>query len=281
MVVNLTYMLNTEDRKFIIDSVKKGYKVTELARMFNVTPRRIQQILHESEMPESAKDSELTDEEKKFIDDLWDRYRIGSRTIYYLLRSKGLNVSYYKIYNYMKMKRMVQIKDNALIVNGKKAEPPLSTVLLDYHQKNFNDQYAIFCVDMTTKKILSYAESVKITSDVVSGVLEGLNVTGKIKRLMIRSGVLSLIYNSSNLGYIARKKGISEVITDKGSSKVHLSLSKLWQNYDRYRWTFNSLEEFVNWYNERPVTRFEDRIASPDQIFEEYIKKYDMNAGES
>lgn len=274
-------MLNSEDRKFIIDSVKRGYKVSELAKMFNVTPRRIQQILHESASPDSEKDSELTEDEKRFIDELWDKYKIGSRTIYYLLRSKGMNVSYYRIYNYMKFKRMVHMKADALIINGKEADPPLTTVLMDYHQKNLNDPYAIFCVDMTTKKILSYAESLKITSDVVSKVIDNL-YTGnvKIKHLMIRSGVLSLIYNTSYVSYRIRRKGIQDVVTDKNGSKVHLSLSKLWQNYDRYRWTFQSIDDFVHWYNERPVTRFEDRIASPGQIFEEYIRKFEMQRGE-
>ncbi len=41
-------MLTSEDKKFIVESVRKGgYRVVDLAKMFNVTPRRIQQILKE------------------------------------------------------------------------------------------------------------------------------------------------------------------------------------------------------------------------------------------
>ncbi len=270
-------MLNSEDRKFIVDSIKKGYKVSELARMFNVTPRRIQQILHETGDSIAERDEELEQDERAVIDELWEKYRIGSRTIYYMLRSRGLSVSYYKIYNYMKIKRMIQLKNNSIVVNGKEADPPLTTVLMDYHQRNMSDPYAIFCVDMTTKKILSYAESLKITGEKVSEAIDGL-YTGnmKIKHLMIRNGILSMIYNTSDLHYKIKSKGIEDVITDRRGTKVHLSLSKLWQNYDKYRWGFENLEAFVSWYNERPVTRFEDRIASPQQVFEEYIRKLDI-----
>ncbi|WP_393970735.1 hypothetical protein OXIME_000967 [Oxyplasma meridianum] len=105
-------MLNTDDKRFIIQSVENGYKVSDLARMFNVTPRRVQQILKEDIDEEHTKKrySSLTDEDVREIENLWNNYKVGSRTIFYLLKSRGRSISYYQIYNYMRGKKMIRTK---------------------------------------------------------------------------------------------------------------------------------------------------------------------------
>ena len=93
-------MLSTDDKRFIIQSVENGYKVSDLARMFNVTPRRVQQILKEDINEEHTKKrySSLTDEDVSEIENLWNNYKVGSRTIFYLLKSRDRRT--YSLYSH-------------------------------------------------------------------------------------------------------------------------------------------------------------------------------------
>ena len=87
-------MLRAEDRQFIKESVSKGYKVRDIAKIFNVTPRRIQQILKDdSDSSADKQNDDMDHETEKQIMTLWSSYKIGSRTMYYYLRSQGFRVS--------------------------------------------------------------------------------------------------------------------------------------------------------------------------------------------
>lgn len=273
-------MLSTDDKRFIIKSVENGYKVSDLAKMFNVTPRRVQQILKEDVSGENArrKFSSLTQEEAKEIENLWVNYKIGSRTIYYLMKSKGRNVSYYQIYNFMRNHNMIRSK-RSTYDNGKghAHEEPLSTIYMDYHQSSMDNPYAIVCVDMATKKILSIVESRKITKEVVQTLVDAMTNFTKdnklsVKNVHLRSGVLSILYGATELRYHMKKSGIENVEADKHGNRVHLALSRLWQNYDKFRWTFGSADSFMYWYNNRPIiNRVDNRVTTPNEIMERYL----------
>ncbi len=273
-------MLSTDDKRFIIKSVENGYKVSDLAKMFNVTPRRVQQILKEDVSGENArrKFSSLTQEEAKEIENLWVNYKIGSRTIYYLMKSKGRNVSYYQIYNFMRNHNMIRSKRSSYD-NGKghAHEEPLSTIYMDYHQSSMENPYAIVCVDMATKKILSIVESRKITKEVVQTLVDSMTNFTKdnnlsVKNVHLRSGVLSILYGATELRYHMKKSGIENVEADKHGNRVHLALSRLWQNYDKFRWTFGSADSFMYWYNNRPIiNRVDNRVTTPNEIMERYL----------
>ncbi len=273
-------MLSTDDKRFIIKSVENGYKVSDLAKMFKVTPRRVQQILKEDVSGNGTrrKFSSLSQEEAKEIEDLWINYKIGSRTIYYLMKSKGKNVSYYQIYNFMRNRNMIRSK-GASYQNGrsKSHEEPLSTIYMDYHQSAMDHPYAVVCVDMATKKILSITESRKITKEALQSLVDSISeftnhTTLKIQNLYLRSGILSILYGATDLRYYMKKKGVVNVEADKHGNRVHLALSRLWQNYDKFRWTFGSPDSFMFWYNNRPViSKMDNQVTTPNEIMERYL----------
>ncbi|MCL4336485.1 MAG: IS481 family transposase [Candidatus Thermoplasmatota archaeon] len=273
-------MLSTDDKRFIIKSVENGYKVSDLAKMFNVTPRRVQQILKEDVSGNGTKRkfSSLSQEEAKEIEDLWINYKIGSRTIYYLMKSKGKNVSYYQIYNFMRNRNMIRSK-GASYQNGRSRnhEEPLSTIYMDYHQSAMDHPYAVVCVDMATKKILSIIESRKITKEALQSLVDSISeftnhTTLKIQNLYLRSGILSILYGATDLRYYMKKKGVVNVEADKHGNRVHLALSRLWQNYDKFRWTFGSPDSFMFWYNNRPViSKMDNQVTTPNEIMERYL----------
>ncbi|MEM0156008.1 MAG: IS481 family transposase [Thermoplasmataceae archaeon] len=272
-------MLSTDDKRFILQSVEGGYKVRDLARMFSVTPRRIQQIIREgnSATGERRKESIMPESTAKEIEDLWNSYKIGSRTIFYLLKSKGRDISYYQIYNYMRSRNMIRNRRPGTTQGREMSlEPPFNTLFMDYHQSSMDSPYALICIDMSTRKVLSLIESRKITKELVESTVNSIASMVdknrlKINRLILRDGVLSVLYGATDLKYTIQKVGVDNVETDRSGSKFHLSLSRFWQNYDRFRWTFSKPESFVFWYNNRPIMRFENKVTTPEQIMEQYL----------
>ena len=280
-------MLSTDDKRFIVQSIEGGYKVSDLAKMFSVTPRRIQQIIREGTDTAEAKhrDQSIPDNTAKEIEDLWNSYKIGSRTIFYLLKSKGRDVSYYQIYNYMRNRNMIRNRKPGNGQNQKStAEPPFNTLFMDYHQSSIESPYALICIDMSTRKVLSLIESRKITKELVEATMNSIGSMVdqnklKINRLILRDGVLSVLYGATDLKYSIMKMGVENVETDRAGSRYHLSLSRFWQNYDRFRWTFSRPESFVFWYNNRPIMRFENKVTTPEQIMEQYLVERRPSSG--
>ena len=274
-------MLSTDDKRFIVKSVENGYKISDLARMFNVTPRRVQQILKQDTTDQSfrRKSINLTEEDMKDIENLWTNYKIGSRTIYYLLKNQGRQVSYYQIYNFMRNRNMIKSKESRNISSEEdpQIDLPLSTVYMDYHQTGTESPYAVVCVDMSTKKILSIVESRKITKELVEQLVNNVSKFSKdkgvsVKKLYLRNGILSILYGATDLKYHMKRIGFDDVEQDRHGNRVHLALSRLWQNYDRFRWNTDSAEKFMYWYNQRPIiNRKENRVTTPNELMEEMI----------
>ena len=269
-------MLRAEDRQFIKESVSKGYKVRDIAKIFNVTPRRIQQILKDdSEDSDDKKNEDMDHETEKQIMSLWSNYKIGSRTMYYYLRSQGFRVSYYQIYNFMRNNNMIRSRDkqNRELMELK----PFESIYLDYYQPEISKPYAVVLTDWATRKIISMVEGHRITKELLAACLSSLkeismNTDLGDSKLSLRSGILSIVYSTTDLPKYMQSLGIGKVIIDKGGNRIHLSLSKLWQIYEKYRDDFSSVQEFVNWYNNRPMIRGGKSVVSPNSLMRDEVE---------
>ena len=269
-------MLRAEDRQFIKESVSKGYKVRDIAKIFNVTPRRIQQILKDdSEDSDDKKNEDMDHETEKQIMSLWSNYKIGSRTMYYYLRSQGFRVSYYQIYNFMRNNNMIRSRDkqNRELMELK----PFESIYLDYYQPEISKPYAVVLTDWATRKIIAMVEGHRITKELLASCLSSLkeismNTDLGDSKLSLRSGILSIVYSTTDLPKYMQSLGIGKVIIDKGGNRIHLSLSKLWQIYEKYRDDFSSVQEFVNWYNNRPMIRGGKSVVSPNSLMRDEVE---------
>ncbi len=272
-------MLRAEDRQFIKESVSKGYKVRDIAKIFNVTPRRIQQILKDdSDSSDEKKNDDMDHETEKQIMSLWSSYKIGSRTMYYYLRSQGFRVSYYQIYNFMRNNNMIRSRDkqNRELMEMK----PFESIYLDYYQPEISKPYAVVLTDWATRKIIAMVEGHRITKELLASCLSSLkeiamNTDLGDSKLSLRSGILSIVYSTTDLPKYMQSLGIGKVIIDKGGNRIHLSLSKLWQIYEKYRDDFPSAEEFVNWYNNRPMIRGGRSVVSPNSLMRDEVESED------
>ena len=77
--------------------------------------------------------------------------------------------------------------------------------------------------------------------------------------ILIREGNTdrdSRFYPNKNSGTSAfeqyrKEEGIRHVPSRKGNPQTNGKLERLWREYDRYRWRFETIEAFLSWYNNR------------------------------
>ncbi len=142
-------------------------------------------------------------------------------------------MSYYQVYNYMRTKNMIRggkvQKERA--ESEEEREPPLSTVYLDYHQTSIDHPYAVACIDLSTRKIVSMRESRKITKELVQEVLASLFEFAaknglKVGKIIMRSGVLTILYAATEIQSFIKANGVAEVEADKGGATGYTSRSQ-------------------------------------------------------
>ncbi|HUV80751.1 MAG TPA: hypothetical protein VMW40_08050 [Candidatus Bathyarchaeia archaeon] len=66
----------------------------------------------------------------------------------------------------------------------------------------------------------------------------------------------SRFYSNKNPGTSAfeqylKEEGIRHVPSRKGNPQTNGKLERLWPEYNRHRWRFESIEAFLSWYNNR------------------------------
>ena len=120
-------------------------------------------------------------------------------------------------------------------------------------------------------------EGHRITKELLASCLSSLkeismNTDLGDSKLSLRSGILSIVYSTTDLPKYMQSLGIGKVIIDKGGNRIHLSLSKLWQIYEKYRDDFSSVQEFVNWYNNRPMIRGGKSVVSPNSLMRDEVE---------
>ena len=157
---------------------------------------------------------------------------------------------------------------------------PFESIYLDYYQPEISKPYAVVLTDWATRKIIAMVEGHRITKELLAACLSSLkeismNTDLGDSKLSLRSGILSIVYSTTDLPKYMQSLGIGKVIIDKGGNRIHLSLSKLWQIYEKYRDDFSSVQEFVNWYNNRPMIRGGKSVVSPNSLMRDEVESED------
>ena len=103
--------LTNEDIKWLVIRVNSGFfTVKKAARVYEVTERRVQQLvkmyrdngvmprLNPNRRPKTC----LTEEQKAVIDEGWEETRCGARLLFYELRRHGHRIPHNKIHHYLR-----------------------------------------------------------------------------------------------------------------------------------------------------------------------------------
>lgn len=250
-------------------------KTEDIAEAMNVSKRRIQQIIKKHKlskiMPELIKSrrpkTELTDEQKKSISLAFEETKLSPRLLYYELKRRETPVAKNKIYVYLKDKGKV-IPDKNKQKQRKRCRYERihsgSLVHGDTHRTSEDHPYCLLWTDDASRKILSGIESASPMNNKQS--IKSFDLAQKEAD---KYNVLILQVNTdrgpeffsnkkennkdskSEFEKHLIKKGKKHIPSRRKNPQTNGKLERLWQEYNKHRWRFKTLKEWIDWYNNR------------------------------
>ncbi|HUV80837.1 MAG TPA: hypothetical protein VMW40_08495 [Candidatus Bathyarchaeia archaeon] len=263
--------LTNEDIKWLVIRVCSGFfTVKKAARVYGVTERRVQQLVRRYRdtgviprlSPNRRPKTSLTEEQKVVIDEVWKETRFGARLLFYELRRRGQSIPHNKIHQYLQATG--RTTPNPRKQRRRKRcryEREYSGSLIhgDWHRTTENHPYAIIWLDDASRMALAGGEFERATH--VESIAQFKAAQNRALELNIPIREVntdrdSRFCSNKNLGTSAFEhylncEGIRHVPPRKGNPQTNGKLERLWLEYDRHRWRFESIEAFLSWYNNR------------------------------
>jgi len=264
-------MVKLTDKKitWIVRNVA-GEKVStkEAARTYGITQRRAQQLVRayreEGEVPKLNPDRRprtyLTEEDRRIIDDVWEETRFGSRHLYKELRRRGYRIPKNKILDHLRRTGKSIPNPNKQKKRrrcGYEREHSFSLVHA-YHRRCENDPYAIAWLDDASRMVLSCGEFDEATTEHAidtfdQAILKAEEYCGFIDGVNTDRG--SQFYSNKNrpsrFERYLESNGITYMPSRRNNPQTNGKLERFWLEYDRHRFRFDTVDEFVDWYNHR------------------------------
>ncbi len=275
-------MTKLTDRKlaYLIQQVKGGgtyppETLGQMAARWGVTKRRLRQLvqlwrstgvvprLNPKRRPPSPP---LSDAQKSLIAREWQRRRRGPTKLWRALQSQGIDIPHEKVYRYAKSQGWSRPNPRKQKKRGRcRYEREHSGSLLhgDYHRTSLEHPYVILWEDDASRMILSGEEfpessSVHAIDTLQEALREARAWNLEVRQVNTDRGT-EFFYSPKRDGrewgetifqaYL-REEGIQHVVSRVNNPQTNGKLERLWYEYDRHRWRFGSLEEFIEWYND-------------------------------
>ena len=272
--LGMTKLTNTK-LKWIVRKNKKGTSSKTIAEAMNVSERRIQQIIKRYNltkiMPILTKTrrprTEISEDKKKAVDIAFEETKLSPRLLYYELKRKGIPVAKNKIYCYLKESgRVITNKNKQKQRKRCRYERIHSGSLVhgDTHRTSENHPYCLLWTDDASRKILAGIESIKPMNNKQSILRfkQAQKEAEKYNVLILQANTdrgpeffsNKKEYNKeskSEFEIYLIKQGIQHIPSRRKNPQTNGKLERLWQEYNRHRWRFKTLTEWVDWYNNR------------------------------
>jgi putative transposase len=268
--------LNKTKIKWLVRQViKKDRKPSEVASVYNLSTRRIQQLVkyfkQTGEMPMLKKSRRpktfLTLEQKELIYKNHLKHKVGARLLKIALDEDHPNnrISKNKIHEYLSMlgfsnpdkKKQKQRKRCRY---ERKHSGSLGH--MDSHECKWKDNLQLISfLDDASRKILAAVECKQATAKNAVAVVDNAVKEAWKHNLIIKqvntdhgsefmSNHKVEINRHQFLDYLD-KKGIKHIPSRVNNPQTNGKLERWHQEYIKHRASFSSLEEFIGWYNDR------------------------------
>lgn len=280
--------LNKKRVKWLIDQVvKNNKKPKEINSVYRISERRVQQLV--KEYKETKKYPELNKERrpKTFLDfkqeniisEVYQETQLTSRLLYYELKRRGFYAPKNKIYLFMKSKGLIKNEPNKQKKRKRcryEREHTGSLVHADYHRTSENHSHCIFWLDDASRKILSggefnspNAENAIATLDIAKQKLE--EYKWKIQQANTDRGAAFICNKGDGISKFqqyCKNNGIEFIPSRIKNPQTNGKVERRWQEYDKHRHRFKSLQEWIDWYNNRLTTALDiEHYETPNSAF--------------
>ncbi|MDP6626629.1 MAG: hypothetical protein QGG50_01915 [Methanopyri archaeon] len=266
-------MTKLTDKKisWIVKRVTRGEVSTLWAsRTQSVSQRRVQQLAKEyrdtGKMPtldpKRRPRTYVTDEQKSWIEEVWEETRLDSRLLYLELRRRGKRVPKNKLIVYLR--KTGRSKPNPKKQKKRKRcryerEHSCSLVHGDWHRRTENDPYAIAWLDNASRKILACGEFDRATGEASITTFRSAQRAVAEYRMTIREANTDRgcqFYYNKTKGTTEFQKylgsqTIRHIVSRVNNPQTNGKIERFWLEYDRHRFRFGTFQEFAAWYNKR------------------------------
>ena len=286
--------LTNEDIWRIIERFKRGLSTGLLASQFSVSPRRIQQIIRHYKLtgeylkvirPGRKSCNFRPDGLEDSIISLRKKHHMGASYMAKIFRTQGIKVDNNYIHNVLREKGMAREEPN----KQKRRKPwvryerqhSLSAGHMDWTE--YNGKQVCVVLDDASRKILAGDEFNSATTEnslkLVQEVLDKYGHIRKIREIITDHGCQFYANRRDKEGdaehtfeLFLAEKGIKHVLCRYKHPQSNGKVERWFQTYKKFRQLFESFEEFVDWYNNRPHGSLD--MATPNQAFDEKLQGF-------
>lgn len=248
--------------------------VGQMAARWGVTPRWLRKLLQRWRRSGTVPrlnprrrppGPPLTEEQKRWIEEEHLRSPRGATKLWRALARRGLRLPHQKVYLYAKSRGWAVPNPRKQRPRGRcryEREHTGSLLHTDFHRTSVNHPHAILYEDDASRMVLSGGEFPEESTEHALEVLEKALAVAASWGLTIREvntdrGTEFFVSEKSDRpepseGRFQRflaGKGIRHVVSRAQNPQTNGKLERLWYEYDRHRWRFSTLTEFIDWYN--------------------------------
>ena len=206
----------------------------------------------------------LTEEQRRLLDEEWRRAPRGATKIFKALAKRGIHIPKMSIYRYGKTQGWV-------VPNPRKQrkrryvryERAHSGSLLhgDFHRTSEAHPHVILWEDDSSRKVLAGGEFPEATAEhAIATLAEALEAAAgwglEIREVNTDRGSQFFANKAdppssetTQFGRFLAERGVGHVVSRVNHPQTNGKLERLWREYDRHRWRYAGLEEFIDWYN--------------------------------
>jgi putative transposase len=219
----------------------------------------------------------IADHERTLVRMAYEQYRVSASTLERLIeRDYGIHIGHNRVHKilielgFAKQKRSRDVRKKNWIRYERRHS--LTAVHIDWHQRP-NDGPMVYAVeDDASRKLLALLENVPATTAQSILGMEQARTFGPILQCISDHGsqFTNNLDGDSKFAAYLDACGIKQILCRIKHPQSNGKVERWFQTYERHRDAFNTVEEFVHWYNAvRPhrSLRF-DELETPNQAFE-------------
>ena len=259
----------------------------QAAGQYGVGVRRVQQLVAQrketGKVPKldprrRPRGPPLTKAERDVIEDAWLRHRVGSRHLFRILREEGHPLPHNKVRQHLVDARHVLPNPNKQRQRKYcryEREHSFSLLHADWHRSDETKPHCILWLDDASRMILSGGEFGEETAEHSVETLEAAiavaaSLNCEVREVNTDKGPQFFAHSredevlrgrndatwtrkgpESSFQRFLRGRGIRHAVSRTGHPQTNGKAERLWLEYDRHRWRFSSLDDFVQYYNHR------------------------------
>jgi len=284
-------------RKIVTWVVDKGLSTEQAAKDFDVSQRRIQQLA--KKYRETGKIPMLKKRGRKpyadYPEDIEERiiqaseeFQMGATLIAKYLRKKDdVKIADSKVHEVLLENNMARENDNK---KGRKKpwvryerNHSLSAVHMDWHQ-NKHGKWICAVLDDSSRKILSGGEynsrSAEASIELLDEAFKKFRHVRPIREVITDHGTEFYANKRDKDGEAdhsfenyCKEKGIKHLLCKYNHPQSNGKIEKWFDTYEKHRYRFGSIDEFIDWYNHiKP--HFSLDIRTPEEVFWKRLRSY-------